>query len=203
MSLVDKFHSGLLNVHNDIILQMCNQLDNKCQIVENSQIKSDTTIPRVLLQQLEDRLNALEKINSVCNNDDKTNNNIENILQRLTDIESENIERNNIYDTSESEIIKRLNIVESNIGGSSGCTIGYSIYCSHQPSLDSMETKAKKRLEDTFVTMSKCEMDKLHKIIESKIDKKSEVENVVDPLIALTNLAHPSDGLQYVTRVGV
>lgn len=184
MSLVNKFHSGLLNLHNDIILKICNQLDNKCQIVGNNQIKS-VSIQQELLQQLEDRLNALENFNIVSNND-KKDNNIENILKRLVDIESKNI-KSNISDIS--EIIRRLNNIEGNIEGSIGCNIGYSIYRAQEPSI---EMEAKKRLESShqFMSVAKSQADKLQIKIQNTIDKKLEIGNVVDPLIALTNQTH-------------
>jgi hypothetical protein len=126
MSLVNKFHSGLLNLHNDILLQMCNKIDEQCQTYKIDKIDKIDKIPNVLLQQqLEDRLNTLEKR---CTGINVT---IESILARLNNIESNHMNNSGGSNGSggldiTSEIIKRLQTLESSVECSTGASIGYS-----------------------------------------------------------------------------
>jgi hypothetical protein len=132
MSLVNKFHSGLLNAHTDILLQICNKIDEQGQTY--NKIDKIDKIPNVLLeQQLEDRLNTLEKLGTDMN--DK----IESILTRLNNIESNN-KNNNIVTGDGCDItsfIERLKTLESNVGSnvesSTGTCIGYSPYVCDKP----------------------------------------------------------------------
>jgi hypothetical protein len=149
MSLVNKFHSGLLNAHTDILLQICNKIDEQGQTYN----KIDK-IPNVLLeQQLEDRLNTLEKLGTDMN--DK----IESILTRLNNIESNN--KNNNIVTGDgcditSDIIERLKTLESNVESSTGTCIGYSPFICDKPAerfrpnLIKVECKKTERNENIF-----------------------------------------------------
>jgi len=142
MSLANKFHTGLMNVHNDIILQVCNQVDS---IVLQQLEYGQNTPEKINIERTDDSItitNILERLNNIERNNES--NNIENILERLSIIEC-NIECNNESTIKRLQIIestiKRLKNIESNIEklqmtgsieNNVGCSSGYSHYISYK-----------------------------------------------------------------------
>lgn len=141
MSLVSKLHTGLLNLHNDIIFEICNNID-----AQNKQIESDK-IHGVQLDTVEKNEKVIEnkqieseKIHGVQLDTVEKNDEVKKILERLESLES-----------------KIANII-GKIDNGCACYHGYAPFICDKPNDKIKQILENRQIESDKLHMEGCDL---------------------------------------------